>query len=135
MNDFKQPQRRVRRGEGPVGLVLSPTRELAEQTCKEAARMLKPAGLRCVAVGGGGGKYEMACALKEGAEVVVATPGRLMEFIGSGKATKIIAEQMGISTRTVEAHRAHIKEKLGLTDGAELVRYAVQWVENSGRKA
>jgi DNA-binding NarL/FixJ family response regulator len=59
----------------------------------------------------------------------------VMEFIGSGKATKIIAEQMGISTRTVEAHRAHIKEKLGLTDGAELVRYAVQWVENSGRKA
>lgn len=59
----------------------------------------------------------------------------VMGLIGSGRATKIIAEQMGISTRTVEAHRAHIKEKLGLTDGAELVRYAVQWVESSGRKA
>jgi len=55
----------------------------------------------------------------------------VLELIGSGKATKIIAEQMGISTRTVEAHRSHIKDKLGLTDGAELVRYAVQWVESS----
>lgn len=58
----------------------------------------------------------------------------VMTFIGGGKATKIIAEQMGISTRTVEAHRAHIKEKLGLTDGAELVHYAVQWVESHGSK-
>jgi DNA-binding CsgD family transcriptional regulator len=54
----------------------------------------------------------------------------VLALIGAGKATKIIADQMGISTRTVEAHRAHIKEKLGLTDGAELVRYAVQWVES-----
>jgi DNA-binding NarL/FixJ family response regulator len=56
----------------------------------------------------------------------------VMALIGGGKATKIIAEQMGISTRTVEAHRAHIKDKLGITDGAELVRYAVQWVESQG---
>ncbi len=58
----------------------------------------------------------------------------VLEWIGSGRATKLIAEQMGISTRTVEAHRAHIKDKLGLTDGAELVRYAVQWVEARGQK-
>jgi DNA-binding NarL/FixJ family response regulator len=58
----------------------------------------------------------------------------VMALIGGGKATKIIAEQMGISTRTVEAHRAHIKDKLGITDGAELVRYAVQWVESQGGK-
>ena len=54
----------------------------------------------------------------------------VLERIGQGTATKVIAEQMCISPRTVEAHRAHIKEKLNLTDGAELVRYAVQWVEN-----
>lgn len=58
----------------------------------------------------------------------------VLEMIGLGRATKMIASQMGISTRTVEAHRAHIKEKLGLTDGGALVRYAVQWVEQrSGR--
>jgi DNA-binding NarL/FixJ family response regulator len=46
----------------------------------------------------------------------------VLELIGSGKASKHIAETLGISARTVEAHRAHIKEKLSLTDGAALVR-------------
>ncbi|OYW75767.1 MAG: DNA-binding response regulator [Verrucomicrobia bacterium 12-59-8] len=54
----------------------------------------------------------------------------ILALIGKGIATKIIAAQLSISARTVEAHRAHIKEKLGMTDGAALVRYAVQWVES-----
>ena len=54
----------------------------------------------------------------------------VLEAIGAGKATKIIAEQLSISARTVEAHRAHIKEKLNITDGSSLVRFAVQWVES-----
>lgn len=54
----------------------------------------------------------------------------VLEMIGKGVATKIIAEKLSISARTVEAHRAHIKEKLSITDGAALVRYAVQWVES-----
>lgn len=54
----------------------------------------------------------------------------VLEAIGAGKATKIIAEQLSISARTVEAHRAHIKEKLNITDGSGLVRFAVQWVES-----
>lgn len=53
----------------------------------------------------------------------------VLEMIGQGVATKIIAERLCISARTVEAHRAHIKDKLAITDGAALVRYAVQWVE------
>lgn len=54
----------------------------------------------------------------------------ILEMIGKGVATKNIADKLSISTRTVEAHRAHIKEKIGATDGAALVRYAVQWVES-----
>ena len=54
----------------------------------------------------------------------------ILELIGKGVATKNIAAQLSISARTVEAHRAHVKEKLGVTDGAALVRYAVQWVES-----
>ena len=54
----------------------------------------------------------------------------ILEMIGKGVATKIIADKLSISARTVEAHRAHIKEKLGITDGAALVRFAVQWVES-----
>lgn len=57
----------------------------------------------------------------------------VLEMIGQGLATKIIAERLCISARTVEAHRAHIKDKLALTDGAALVRYAVQWVESRAK--
>jgi DNA-binding NarL/FixJ family response regulator len=57
----------------------------------------------------------------------------ILELIGRGTATKHIATRLNISARTVEAHRAHIKEKLSITDGAALVKYAVQWVE--GRQA
>jgi DNA-binding NarL/FixJ family response regulator len=57
----------------------------------------------------------------------------ILALIGKGVATKIIAAQLSISARTVEAHRAHIKEKLGITDGAALVRYAVQWVESRAK--
>lgn len=56
----------------------------------------------------------------------------VLSLIGAGSATKLIAERLGISARTIEAHRAHIKDKLGITDGAALVRYAVQWVESQG---
>jgi DNA-binding NarL/FixJ family response regulator len=54
----------------------------------------------------------------------------VFEHIGRGKGTHDIAEQLGISPRTVDAHRTHIREKLGLGDGNELIRYAVRWVES-----
>ncbi|MDB6140778.1 MAG: two component transcriptional regulator, LuxR family [Verrucomicrobiaceae bacterium] len=55
----------------------------------------------------------------------------VLALIGKGTATKMIATHLNISARTVEAHRSHIKEKLGLVDGPALVRYAVQWVEKN----
>jgi DNA-binding NarL/FixJ family response regulator len=57
----------------------------------------------------------------------------ILELIGAGVATKNIAAQLNISARTVEAHRAHVKEKLGITDGAALMRYAVQWMETRSK--
>lgn len=65
-----------------------------------------------------------------GIETLTDRELEVLGMIGSGTATKLIAEKLGISARTVEAHRAHIKEKLAITDGAALVRYAVQWSEN-----
>lgn len=53
----------------------------------------------------------------------------VFEEIGRGKSTRQVAEMLGISARTVDAHRAHLKKKLGMKDGSELVRYAVRWVE------
>jgi DNA-binding NarL/FixJ family response regulator len=65
-----------------------------------------------------------------GIETLTDRELEVLGMIGAGTPTKLIAEKLGISVRTVEAHRAHIKEKLAITDGAALVRYAVQWSEN-----
>lgn len=54
----------------------------------------------------------------------------VLQLIGSGRGTRHIADQLHISVRTIDAHRAHIKDKLQLPDGNALVRYAVRWVEN-----
>ena len=66
-------------GDGPIGVVLSPTRELAAQIYSEAKKFAKVFSIRVCAVFGGGGKWEMVKALKEAPEIVVATPGRSEE--------------------------------------------------------
>lgn len=53
----------------------------------------------------------------------------IMAFIAEGKSSKQIAQLLGISPRTVDAHRSHIREKLGLADGGELTRHAIRWIE------
>jgi DNA-binding NarL/FixJ family response regulator len=54
----------------------------------------------------------------------------VFEHVGRGKSTQDIAGLLGISPRTVDAHRTHIREKLGLCDGNELIRFAVRWIES-----
>ncbi|GAA5484482.1 transcriptional regulatory protein DegU [Haloferula sargassicola] len=53
----------------------------------------------------------------------------ILELIGRGQPSGAIAQTLGISPRTVGAHRSNIREKLGLASGSEVVRYAVQWVD------
>ena len=48
-------------------------------------------------------------------------------MIGHGLGTREIAQRLILSIKTVEAHREHIKEKLNLKNGTELMRYAVQY--------
>ena len=50
-------------------------------------------------------------------------------LIGQAKETKEITRRLGMSAKTVEAHRASIKRKLKLKTGPELTRHAVLWVE------
>jgi len=50
-------------------------------------------------------------------------------LIGKAQETRAISQSLGMSAKTVEAHRASIKRKLGLKTGPELTRHAVLWVE------
>ena len=50
--------------------------------------------------------------------------------IGEGKTPREIAGQLGISVRTVDAHRTNIKDKMELRDSSELTYEAIRWVES-----
>lgn len=78
-------------GDGPVGLVIAPTRELVVQIGKECRRFARVVGLSCVAVYGGSGVGSQIADLKRGAEVVVCTPGRMIDVLvtGNGKITNL----------------------------------------------
>ncbi len=52
----------------------------------------------------------------------------VFRFMGAGRSTRQIADELHISIKTVETYQAHIKEKLSLKNSRELVHYAVQWV-------
>jgi len=56
----------------------------------------------------------------------------VFRLVGQGHATRDIARQLGLSPKTVDVHRANIKEKLELRDATSLVRHAVRWVETQG---
>ncbi len=56
----------------------------------------------------------------------------VLQQVGSGRKTMEIAERLGVSHKTVESHRLHIKEKLGLRDAMEMVRFATNWVNEQG---
>jgi DNA-binding NarL/FixJ family response regulator len=51
----------------------------------------------------------------------------VFRLIGEGHSTRQIAEELHISVKTVESYQAHIKEKLSLRSGRELVQHAIQW--------
>lgn len=53
----------------------------------------------------------------------------VFQLIGHGKSTRDIAEQLHLSTKTVDVHRSRIKEKLDLQDATALIRHAVRWIE------
>ncbi len=71
------------KGKGTKVLILAPTRELANQT-EAACRELAPKKIRCVSIIGGAGYKKQADALRTGAHIIVATPGRLMDFMQQG---------------------------------------------------
>jgi ATP-dependent RNA helicase RhlE len=78
-------QRLTTRPRGRVGAaVISPTRELAEQTCQAFTSLGKKTGLRSLAIYGGVGMDRQLTGLSRGVEIVVGCPGRLLDHLWRG---------------------------------------------------
>jgi ATP-dependent RNA helicase RhlE len=71
---------------GTRALVLAPTRELANQIAEYSARFGAVRGVRCVPLIGGVGMRDQVSALRSGAQIVIATPGRLIDHLKQGTA-------------------------------------------------
>jgi DNA-binding NarL/FixJ family response regulator len=54
----------------------------------------------------------------------------VFQLIGEGRGTRDVAELLHLSVKTVEVHRAKIKQKLQLRSATDLVHYAIRWVES-----
>ena len=84
-------QRPLENMEGPVGLVMTPTRELATQIHKDCKPFLKALGLRAVCAYGGAPIKDQIADLKRGAEIIVCTPGRMIDLLAAnaGRVTNL----------------------------------------------
>lgn len=71
-------------GDGPIGLILAPTRELAMQIHEECLKFGRDAKISSVCVFGGADRYSQQRELQRGNHIVVATPGRLLDFLEAG---------------------------------------------------
>ncbi|KAL5114779.1 mRNA splicing protein prp28 [Pleosporales sp. CAS-2024a] len=69
------------RADGPYAIVLAPTRELAQQIEVETRKFAAPLGFNTAVIVGGHSIEEQAFQMREGAEIVIATPGRLVDCI------------------------------------------------------
>ena len=83
-----------------------------------ASRMLK------LIVDGKGGKEGRSCV-----EQLSNRELQVFTCIGNGMATQEIASQLGLSAKTIQTYREHIKRKLGLRNATDLVHQATQWAQ------
>ncbi|EIW84189.1 RNA helicase [Coniophora puteana RWD-64-598 SS2] len=72
-------------GDGPIALILAPTRELAVQIQQECTKFGSTSRIRNTAIYGGAPKGPQVRDLTRGVEVVIATPGRLIDMLESGR--------------------------------------------------
>ncbi|XP_035035996.2 probable ATP-dependent RNA helicase DDX17 isoform X1 [Hippoglossus stenolepis] len=75
----------LERGDGPICLVLAPTRELAQQVQQVAHDYGKSSRIKTTCVYGGAPKGPQIRDLERGVEICIATPGRLIDFLEAGK--------------------------------------------------
>ncbi|KAF4512388.1 hypothetical protein G6O67_001535 [Ophiocordyceps sinensis] len=71
--------------DGPVGLIMTPTRELAVQIHKDCKPFLRDMGLRAVCAYGGAPVRDQIAELKRGADIIVCTPGRMIDLLAANQ--------------------------------------------------
>ncbi|ODQ77162.1 hypothetical protein BABINDRAFT_163674 [Babjeviella inositovora NRRL Y-12698] len=84
-------QRPLAKNEGPIALIMTPTRELATQIFRECRPYLRALNLRGVCAYGGSPIQEQIADLRRGAEVVICTPGRMIDLLAAngGRVTNV----------------------------------------------
>ena len=84
-------QRPIEPGEGPIALIMTPTRELATQIYRECKSFTKLMGLRAVCAYGGSAIKDQIADLKRGAEIIICTPGRMIDLLcaNNGRVTNL----------------------------------------------
>ncbi|XP_064213354.1 probable ATP-dependent RNA helicase DDX46 isoform X2 [Tribolium castaneum] len=77
--------------DGPIAIIMTPTRELCMQIGKDIKKFTKSLNLHAVCVYGGTGISEQIAELKRGAEIIVCTPGRMIDMLAAngGKVTNL----------------------------------------------
>ncbi|KAJ3066667.1 pre-mRNA processing RNA-helicase [Podochytrium sp. JEL0797] len=81
----------LKTGEGPIALIMTPTRELAVQIHRECKQFTKALNLRAVCCYGGAPVKDQIAELKRGAEIIICTPGRMIDLLcaNSGRVTNL----------------------------------------------
>jgi len=67
-----------------------------------------------------------------GTETLTDRELQIFQLIGRGKSTREIARELNVSVHTIDSHREHIRAKLDLHNGTELIQRAVQWHFENG---
>jgi DNA-binding NarL/FixJ family response regulator len=118
---------------GAAGYVMK--REPAATVVKAVRHILK-GGIFVTAREAGSLLHQMAGHPSRRGSRLQPLSDREMEVLwrmGEGYASREMARAMNVSIKTIEAHREHIKSKLGLASGSGLLRLAIQWARNSSR--
>ncbi|KAJ3012634.1 UNVERIFIED_CONTAM: pre-mRNA processing RNA-helicase, partial [Siphonaria sp. JEL0065] len=81
----------LKTGDGPIALIMTPTRELAVQIHREAKLFTKALNLKSVCCYGGAPIKDQIAELKRGAEIIICTPGRMIDLLcaNSGRVTNL----------------------------------------------
>lgn len=78
-------QKPLKENDGPISLIMTPTRELATQIHRDCKPFLKSMNLRAVCAYGGAPIKDHIAELKRGAEIVVCTPGRMIDLLAANQ--------------------------------------------------